>query len=83
MSFPHAHQKKGVVERKHRHIVEVSLSLLARAHMQLKLWDEAFLTATYLINRTTSKLLDYATLLDRLFHTTSGYSSLRISGCAC
>ncbi|KAK1646191.1 hypothetical protein QYE76_063996 [Lolium multiflorum] len=37
-------------ERKHRHIVEVGLALLAQASMPLKFWDEAFLTATYLIN---------------------------------
>jgi hypothetical protein len=37
VSSPHAHQQNGSVERKHRHIVEVGLSLLARAHMPLKL----------------------------------------------
>jgi histone deacetylase 1/2 len=47
---PHAHQQNGSAERKHQHIVEVGLSLLAQASMPLKFWDEAFLTATYLIN---------------------------------
>jgi histone deacetylase 1/2 len=51
--------------------------------MPLKFWDEAFLTTTYLINRTPSKLLQYSTPLDRLFHTTPDYKSLRIFGCAC
>ena len=33
---PHAHQQNGSVERKHRHIVEVVLSLLTNASMPLK-----------------------------------------------
>jgi hypothetical protein len=50
VSYPHAHQQNGSAEHKHRHIVEVGLALLANASMPLKFWDEAFLTATYLIN---------------------------------
>jgi histone deacetylase 1/2 len=33
VSCPHAHQQNGHAERKHRHIVEVGLSLLAYASM--------------------------------------------------
>jgi hypothetical protein len=57
ISCPHAHQQNRFVERKHHHIVEVGLSLLAQASMPLKLWDEAFRAAVYLINRTPSKVL--------------------------
>jgi histone deacetylase 1/2 len=46
VSCPHAHQQNGSAERKHRHIVEVGLALLANASMPLKFWDEPFLTAT-------------------------------------
>jgi histone deacetylase 1/2 len=55
VSCPHTHQQNGSAERKHRHIVEVGLSLLAQACMPLKFWDEAFLTATYLINRIPTR----------------------------
>jgi histone deacetylase 1/2 len=47
VSCPHAHQQNGLAERKHRHIVEVGLSLLAHAAMPLKFQDEAFLTAVF------------------------------------
>jgi hypothetical protein len=43
VSCPHTHQQNGDAERKHRHIVEVGLSLLSYASMPLKYWDEAFL----------------------------------------
>lgn len=55
VSCPHAHQQNGSAERKHRHIVEVGLALLANASMPLKYWDESFITATFLINLLPSK----------------------------
>jgi hypothetical protein len=36
VSYPHAHQQNGPAERKHCHIVDVGLSLLAHASMPLK-----------------------------------------------
>jgi hypothetical protein len=52
VSCLHTHQQNGVAERKHRHIVQMCLTLLAHVSMPLKYWDETFLAATYLINRT-------------------------------
>jgi histone deacetylase 1/2 len=83
VSCPHAHHQNGAAEHKHRHIIEVGLALLAHASMRLKFWDEAFIAATYLINRTPSKVLNYSTPLERLFDQTPDYSSLRVFGCAC
>jgi histone deacetylase 1/2 len=83
VSCPHAHQQNGAAERKHRHIVEVGLSLLAHSSMPLKYWDEAFLAATYLINRTPTKNLQYASPLEVLYKEKPDYSMLRIFGCAC
>jgi hypothetical protein len=79
---PHTHQQNGSAERKHRHIVETGLALLAHAHIPLKFWDEAFLTATYLINRLPTRVIDNKCLLERLFNTPN-YSLLRVFGCAC
>jgi histone deacetylase 1/2 len=67
VSCPHAHQQNGAAERKHRHIVEVGLSLLSHASMPLKFWDEAFLIASYLINHVLSPIIKSYTPLERLF----------------
>jgi histone deacetylase 1/2 len=83
VSCPHAHQQNGSAERKHRHIVKVGLALLAPASMPLKFWDEAFLTATFLINLIPSKVIDFDTPTERLLGTTPNYDALRIFGCAC
>ena len=80
---PHAHQQNGSAERKHRHIVEVGLSLLAHASTPLKYWDEPFITATYLINRLPSKVIGNSTPLELLYHQKPDYNSLKTFGCAC
>jgi hypothetical protein len=51
--------------------------------MPLKFWEDAFLAAVYLINRTPSKILEYKTPFERLFHKKPDYTSLCIFGCAC
>jgi hypothetical protein len=83
VSCPHTHQQNGSAEHKHRHVVEVGLSLLTHASMSLKFWDEAFTSAVYLIKRTPTKVLHYTTPLERLFGTKLDYSFLHIFGCAC
>jgi histone deacetylase 1/2 len=82
VSCPHAHQQNGSAERKHRHIVEVGLALLANASMPLKFWDEAFLTTTFLINIIPSKVLGFESPTERLLHVTPNYDALRTFGCA-
>ena len=44
----------GKAERKHRLITETGLTLLATTSLLLDFWDEAFLIATYVINRLPS-----------------------------
>jgi hypothetical protein len=48
--------------------------------MPLKFWDEAFQTATYLINMLPSKVIDNETPMERLLHKTPDYASLRTFG---
>jgi histone deacetylase 1/2 len=82
VSCPHDHQQNGSAERKHHYIVEVGLALLANASMPLKLWDEAFLTTTFLINLLPSKVLDFDTPTERLLNITPNYNALRTFGYA-
>ena len=83
VSCPYAYQQNGSIKRKHWQIVEVGLSLLAHASTHLKFWDEAFITTTYLINRLPSKVIHGQTPLERLFHHTRDYLTLRTFRCVC
>lgn len=54
---PYTHQQHRRAERKHRSIVDMGLTLLAKASMDFKFWWDAFLSATYLLNRLSTPLL--------------------------
>jgi hypothetical protein len=51
--------------------------------MPLKFWDEAFLTAVFLINRLLSKVINNDTPFFRLYGQQPDYTFLRSFGCAC
>jgi hypothetical protein len=51
---PHTSQQNGVAERKHRHIVDMGLTLMSQASLPLTFWPYAFSTSVFLINRLPS-----------------------------
>jgi transposase InsO family protein len=56
-SCPDTPPQNGVAERKNRHILEVARSLMYTMNVPKKLWSEAVMTATYLINRMPSRVI--------------------------
>ena len=83
LSCPHTHQQNGSAERKHCHIVESGLTLLATASVPFIYWDQAFLTAVYLINCLPSLVINNKSPLTLLYHKTLDYKFLKTFGCAC
>ena len=82
ISCPHTHQQNGVVERKHYHIVETSLTLLSFASIPHHFWDDSFVTACYLINQMPTSTLKNQYPFEVLFKTPLDYKFLRIFGYA-
>ena len=83
ISCPYTSQQNGIAERKHRHLVETGLALLAYSHLPPKYWVESFTTAVYLINRLPTAVLKNKTPFQVLLNKIPNYSMLRIFGCAC
>ena len=61
----------------------MGLALLVHSSLPLRFWDEAFLTACYLINRMPTPVINNATPVFRLLNMLPEYSFLRTFGCAC
>lgn len=83
VSCPHTHEQVGAVERRHRQVVEIGLSLLAHSNLPLPYWEDAFVTATYLINRLPTPVLHNKSPFELVYHRLHEYSFLRVFGCAC
>jgi histone deacetylase 1/2 len=83
VSCPHTHQQNGTVERKHWHIVETGLTLLAHASVPYRYWSDAFSTACFLINRLPSRVISMQTPVERLLGEVPDYTFFKVFGCAC
>jgi len=59
-------QQNGIAERKNRHLLEVTRALMFSMNVPKRFWGEAILTASYLINRMPSKVLNYNTPINTL-----------------
>ena len=69
-------QQNGVVEHKHRHLLNVACALRFQAHLPLKFWGEHILTACYIINRLPTPLLSYKTPYEKFHKEQPSYSHI-------
>lgn len=74
-------QQNSVVDRKHRHLINVTRSLLFHAHLNKCFWSYDVCHATYLINRIYSPIIDNKTPYDLLFQQPPSFNHIKTFGC--
>lgn len=80
-TFPHTPQQNGVIESKHRHLLETAKSLLFQYSLPIQFWGDFVLIATYLINIFPSNILHKKSPFEVLHSKAPSYSHLKAFGC--
>lgn len=81
VSYSYTLQQNGRVERKHHHIIETSLAMLFNAQAPTSPWVDAFVFFVFIINRLTSKVLQYKIPFELLYSTVPNYDLFRVFSC--
>ena len=77
------HKQNGVVERKHRHIIETARSLLLSAYVPSEFWAKVVLTVVSLINTIPSSHISSISHFEKLYRYAPNYSFFKVFGCTC
>ena len=73
-------QQNGVVERKHRHLLEVARALRFKAGLPFQFWGVCVLTAAYQINGLPSPVIRNRTPYEVLLGKQPKYDHIRVFG---
>ena len=80
---PDTPSQNGVAKRKNRHLLEVARSMMFQMDVPKYLWSEAVLTAAYLINRMSSRILGMASPAEMLLGQRDFKVPPKVFGCVC
>jgi transposase InsO family protein len=65
-SYRDTPQQNGIAKRKNKHLLKVARAIMFYMNIPKYLWGDAILTPSYLINRMSTRVLQYITPLDCL-----------------
>ncbi|CAL8994451.1 unnamed protein product [Prunus brigantina] len=82
LSCPYTTQQNGVAERKSRHVIETTITLLQTAELPTNLWYYAAAHAVFLINRMPCKGLDMTSPYYKFFGHHPVLSAMKVFGSA-
>lgn len=74
LSCPYTPQQNGLVERKHRHLIKTTITLLSQAKMPFFDWSYAILTVATLINLLPTSVLGFLSPWSKLYTSPSDVS---------
>jgi hypothetical protein len=74
-------EQNGVAERKNKHLLEVTRSMMISMNVPLYLWGQTVLIAAYLINKIPSRVLDWKSSMKMLEGKNENIFPLKTFGC--
>jgi hypothetical protein len=83
ISCPYTPQQNGLVERKHRQVVELALASMFHASIPTHYWPEVFESVVFTINRIPSAAVSFSTPYNILFHKSPDFNFFKVLGCLC
>nr|XP_016441416.1 PREDICTED: uncharacterized protein LOC107767008 [Nicotiana tabacum] len=82
-SCPYTPQQNGVVERKHRHILETTRAIKFQSNLPIRFRGTCVEATTYIINRVPSTILKGRSPFEALYDSTPSLAHMRVIGCLC
>lgn len=76
-------QQNGVVERKHRHLLEVTRAIMFQSKAPINLWGDAVMQEAAIINVLPSKLLGWKCIMELFTGKKPDYIKLHVCGALC
>lgn len=76
-------QRNGLVERKHRHLLNCARTLRFHVGLAITFWGDCILIATFLINKTPTSVLDDKSPYQVLYNSIPYYNLLKVFGSLC
>ncbi|CAA7013624.1 unnamed protein product [Microthlaspi erraticum] len=81
LTVPYTPQQNGVVERRNRTLMEMTISILKHMSLPSFLWGEAARHSTYLLNRIATRSMKEITPYEAFRSKKPNISHLRVFGC--
>jgi len=75
--------QKGIVERKHQHLLNVTRALIFQSKLSTRLWSNALMHVAFLINITPTPFLENCTPHEKLYGKSYNFKDPRVFGCLC
>lgn len=77
---PQVHTHNGRTERKHRHIIQLGLAMLAHANIPLSFWWNSFTIAIFIINTLPTLVLENLSPFQKMYNRVPDYKFLKVFG---